>query len=440
MRFYGREDQVQELQSIRDKSFAGYSRFTVVMGRRRIGKTTLVSHALEEKSMVYLFVARKNEAMLCADFAQEINASLNTFVPPETNTFKSLFTFLFKLAETESFSLVVDEFQEFFNINPAFYSDMQNLWDRYRKKTSMNLVVCGSVHSLMHKIFRDEKEPLFGRADATIRLEPFSTATLKEILGDMNPAYKKDDLLAFYTITGGVPKYIELFYDNDAADLEAMVALMVKEGSPFIDEGKSLLIEEFGKNYATYFSVLSAVSSGINTQSRIENVLGGASIGGHLKRLVEDYEILDRKMPIQAKKGTQAVRYLIRDNFIQFWFKYFDNNQSLIEIKNYPALRSLILKDYPSYSGRLLERYFIQKLAESYEFSDIGSWWEAGKEHEDIDIVAICLDGKKALAIEVKRQAHKFQPSVLHEKVIHLQQKALPSYSIEEQCFSLDDM
>jgi AAA+ ATPase superfamily predicted ATPase len=292
----------------------------------------------------------------------------------------------------------------------------------------------------MHKIFRDEKEPLFGRADAMIRLEAFDTATLKTVLRDMNPAYTSDDLLALYTITGGVPKYVELMFDNDASSLEKMIAFMVRDDSPFIDEGKTLLVEEFGKSYTTYFSILSAISSGVNSQSRIVDILGGTSIGGHLKRLVDDYGVLARKTPIIAKPNTKTVRYQFKDNFLQFWFKYFNGNQSLVEIKNFSALQSLIMKDYPGYSGKLLERYFIQKLAESHEFRDVGSWWETGKDHNDIDVVALYLDDKKALAAEVKRQAAKFEPALLHSRAQHLQKKVLNDYVIEERCFSLDDM
>lgn len=73
---------------------------------------------------------------------------------------------------------------------------------------------------------------------------------------------------------------------------------MVPENSSFMDEGKNLLIEEFGKNYATYFSILSAISGGINTQPEIESALGNKSIGGQLKRLIEDYNIIERQRPI----------------------------------------------------------------------------------------------------------------------------------------------
>lgn len=444
MKFYGRKEQLLELQRIESKAFSNHSRFTVVTGRRRIGKTSLVIQALKEERTLYLFVARKNEALLCADFIEQINStlgrSIDIYIPSETNTFRSLFALLLDLAKREAFSLVIDEFQEFYTINPSVYSDMQNLWDQNRKKTHMNLVVCGSVYSLMHKIFRDEKEPLFGRADGYIQLNTFDTKTLKEIMGDMNAQYAHDDLLALYSITGGVPKYVELFFDDDAVDLASMLTAMVREGSPFLDEGKTLLLEEFGKNYTTYFSILSALSRGVNTQAGIESSLGDVSIGGHLKRLEEDYGVLERRQPLLAKPNSRAVRFRIVDNFIQFWFRYFEANQSLIEIKNYALLQKRIHEDYFSYSGHILERYFIQQLSESGDFEAIGAWWERNREHNDIDIVALYPKGNRALAIEVKRQMKKFQPELLHKRVEHLRQKILPDYEIEERCLSLEDM
>ena len=99
-----------------------------------------------------------------------------------------------------------------------------------------------------------------------------------------------------------------------------------------------------------------------------------------------------------------------------------------------------MLESFADYSEKLLERYFIQKLSESYEFRDIGAWWETRKEHCDIDVVAIYLEKKKALAIEVKRQASNFQPETLRTRIEHLKAKALNGYTIEERCLTIEDM
>jgi AAA+ ATPase superfamily predicted ATPase len=345
-----------------------------------------------------------------------------------------------ELAAQRSYNLVIDEFQEFYNINESVFSDMQNIWDSYRKRTNMNLIVSGSVYSLMQKIFQNAKEPLFGRADNIIKLSAFDIATLKVIMNDRYPEYTNDDLLALFTFTGGVPKYIELLFDNTEFDVDGMIEFMVYENSPFTEEGKNLLIEEFGKNYATYFSILSAISGGINTQPKIESALGNKSIGGQLKRLIEDYHIIVRQRPVFSKEGTQAVRYEIQDNFIRFWFNYFDRHRSLIEIKNFKGLRSIIRDEYPTYSGKMLEGYFKQKFAESYKFREIGSWWEPKNEQNEIDIVALKLEKNQAIVAEVKRQKKNFKPGLFAAKVEHLKHKVLPGYTIETFFLSLEDM
>ena len=317
---------------------------------------------------------------------------------------------------------------------------MQNIWDTYRKKSKMNLIVSGSVYSLMQKIFKNNKEPLFGRADNIIKLSAFDLTTLKEIMRDNNPNYTNDDLLALYTFTGGVPKYVELFCDNITLSIDEMILFMVRDNSSFTDEGKNLLIEEFGKNYATYFSILSAISGGINTQPEIEAALGDKSIGGQIKRLIEDYNIIVRQRPILAKEGSQAVRYEIQDNFIRFWFNYFDRYRSLIEIKNFVGLQAIIKANYPTYSGIMLERYFKQQFAESFQYRAIGSWWEPRGNQNEIDIVALKLEKNQAVAAEVKRQKKNFKPELLTAKVEHLRNKLLPKFQFELVCLSLEDM
>ena len=440
MKFYNRTNELADLERIRNLSFQDHSRMTVVTGRRRIGKTSLIIKSVEGTPSIYLFVGRKNETALCAEFAPIIAQSLDTFVPGEIRSFSSLFRYLMELAQNKNFNLVIDEFQEFTNINESVYSDMQNIWDQYKDKSRMNLIVSGSVYSLMQKIFQNSKEPLFGRADNIIKLEAFNLSALKEIIHDYHPRYTNEDLLALYAFTGGVPKYIELFCDNGMLNAQKMIEFMIRENSSFTDEGKNLLIEEFGKNYATYFSILSAISGGINTQPEIESALGNKSIGGQLKRLIEDYNIIFRQRPLMAKAGTQTVRYEIQDNFIRFWFNYFDRYRSLIEIKNFIGLQTIVKADYPTYSGKILEQYFKQKFAESFEYKAIGSWWEARDNQNEIDIVALKMVKNKAVAVEVKRQKKNFKPELFASKIEHLKHKLLPKYDIEAICLTLEDM
>ncbi len=446
MKFYNRESELTELQRIKNLSFTEHSRMTVVTGRRRIGKTSLIMKLTENEPTVYLFVGRKTEAALCSEYISVISNALNIFVPTEISSFRNMFQYLMEVATKQSFNLIIDdnliidEFQEFININESVYSDVQNIWDQYRKRTKVNLIMSGSIYSLMNKIFQNSEEPLFGRADNIIKLSPFDTGTLKKIIHNYNPNYTNDDLLALYTFTGGVPKYLEIICDGTELKVDKMIKFIARENSPFIEEGKNLLIDEFGKNYGTYFSILSAVSGGINTQPGIMAALGDKSIGGQIKRLIEDYNVLKRIRPLGSKEGTQTVRYEITDNFLQFWFNYFDRYRSMIEIKNFAGLQKIIKADYTIYSGKILERYFRQKLAEGKMYRKIGSWWEIKGNLNEIDIVALSLEKNKALAVEVKRKKDRYRSTILAEKVEHLKQKTLYNYNIETSCLSLEDM
>jgi len=439
MKFYNRSKEIAELQRIKLMAYKDHSMLTVLTGRRRIGKTALILNALKNETIVYLFVSRKSEADLCNGFCSEIEKQLAVFVP-KMDSFIDIFRFLFEHGKNHTFSLVIDEFQEFININESIYSEIQNYWDQYRTSTNVNLIVSGSIYSLMTKIFQDKREPLFGRADAMMKLNPFTTNVLKDIMKNYNPDYTNDELLALYTYTGGVPKYVELLVDNKALTIPKMIKYICQSDSPFIDEGRNLLIQEFGKKYGNYFSILDAISSGLNTQSQIEFFMGEKSIGGQLSKLETVYEVIKKQRPIFAKEGSQTVRYEISDHFLRFWFRYIERNRSLIELGNYEGLSKLIYTDYPTYSGKTLELYFKQKLQESFEYRYIGSWWEPKGDQNEVDIVAVTLDNKKVLVAEVKRQRKNFKPQLLESKVEVLKNKVLNKYEINSNCFDIEDM
>ena len=211
-KFYGRETELSRLEEILRQSREDYSRFTVIVGRRRIGKTYLVTHLIREHAddipAVYLFVGKKTEGTLLTTFKQEVRNKLGEFVPDGITSFRELFELLLNIAKRRHFILFIDEFQEYDNINPEVFSDMQELWDRYRHETNMCLIVTGSIYRTIEKIFKTKSQPLFGRDDMMLKMQPFSTDVIRQIMLDNKPDYTNEDLLALWTITGGVAKYI----------------------------------------------------------------------------------------------------------------------------------------------------------------------------------------------------------------------------------------
>ncbi|MDR1243590.1 MAG: hypothetical protein LBJ79_00135 [Endomicrobium sp.] len=146
------------------------------------------------------------------------------------------------LSKHQSFTLIIDEFQEFFNINSSIYSDMQHIWDINKHSSHINLILCGSIYPLMHKIFENSKEPLFGRATSRVQLLPFSIDTLKNILNDYYPKHTNEDLFAMYALSGGVAKYVEFSMQEKAPSFEAMINEILSENLLFLDLGQNIII------------------------------------------------------------------------------------------------------------------------------------------------------------------------------------------------------
>lgn len=201
MKFYDRIEEIATLRKIRENAKEN-AQFTVVTGRRRIGKTSLVLKAYEDTPILYFFVGRKAENLLCNEFRREVESKLEVKLGGTPANFAELFDYVMSLSKELSFTLFIDEFQNFFRVNPSIFSDMQRIWDLAHTSSKINLIVCGSVYSMMTKIFRDKKEPLYNRQNRFMHIRAFKPSVLKNIMHDYAPDYSNDDLLALYSFTG----------------------------------------------------------------------------------------------------------------------------------------------------------------------------------------------------------------------------------------------
>ena len=436
MKFYNREKELALLAKTETKS-EQTAQMTFVVGRRRIGKTSLLVKASAPNTFIYFFVAKKNEGLLCSEFVEEVKQKLNVELFGTIKTFKELFGYLMELSKTLHFTLIIDEFQEFHSINPAVYSDMQHIWDSQKEESKINLILCGSVYSMMKKIFEQSKEPLFGRATQRIHVKALNIETLKEILKDHYPTYTSEDLLTFYMITGGVAKYVELLVEANAFTLEAILDEIFSDNSLFLDEGKNVLIDEFGKEYGNYFSILSLMASSKTSRVEMESILE-MQIGGFLDRLEVDFGLISKVRSMFAKPGSRSVKYKINDNFLNFWFRFIYKYRSAIEIGNLKYVKEIVLRDYKVYSGRVLEKYFTDKMLAEENYSAIGTWWEKNNQNE-IDIIALNENEKRLVIADVKRKAENINIKELKQKAETLAM-LFKDYTIEYQGLSMDNM
>jgi len=456
-KFYNREIQLNKLRDTSNHIAESKGRLSVVVGRRRVGKTRLLNEAFStdakelanKNNYLYLFISRKSEAALVDEFTAVIKNKFDAkFFQP--SSLKDIFEYLFHYATTQPLTLVVDEFQDIEKINSSLFSDLQNLWDSYKNTTMMHFVCCGSLYSLMTKIFKGDKQPLLNRDDHFFKIPPLSPTFIKQVMVDQN-RYCAENMLLWWCLSGGIPKYLEWLSntgENDLidtgseasnAEIKLVFDKLISSSSPLIKEGVHRLVEDFGSEHRTYFDVLGAIANGYTARSRIENYLN-IGIGTILQNLEGDFDILAKMRPITSSENSRDVRYKIVDPFLRFWFKFIYSNRSAVEMENFDYIKKVLNRDFDTFSGGELEALCEAILIESKQFNRIGSYWDNKGENE-IDIVAINDFDKRILIVEVKRQLKRYSHNKLVIKSSGLLSKLkLKNYQVDYQCFSLDNL
>ena len=436
MRFYGRVNEINELKLL-DNLSKEVSQFTVLMGRRRTGKTTLMAQAFSGKDYLYFFIGKKAEQIQCVDFQRQVESVLGIRIHGQVTSIAALLEEIMLQSRGRQITLVIDEFQRLAEIDEGIISRIQDVWDRHHREAHIHLIACGSIYSMMRRIFEDRKEPLFGRKTARIDLKPFSIAMLKEILGEHNPSYTSEDLLMLYAVTGGVAKYVAQLMDEGCRTADDIVRAVCKPSSIFIEEGTELLVGEFGRKYQIYYSILQLIASGMTTQSQIDSIIE-KNTGRYLDTLESEYSLIHKRRPMWAKPNSQGVKYYIDDCFLMFWFRFIESNRSLIELGKNDMLEEIIRQEYPQYSGMVLEKYFRQLYGERERVTEVSHWWDTQGENE-IDLIAIERLDKRATVAEVKRNARKYNPEALEKKYACIK-KNFRGYDVTLRGLSLEDM
>ena len=157
-----------------------------------------------------------------------------------------------------------------------------------------------------------------------------------------------------------------------------------------------------------------------------------------MQNLQNVFGITKQIRPLLSKLETRNTRWQIVDEYMLFYFRFLYSHQDLIELGNYDILKQFILRDYETFTGKTLERYFISKLQEEGNFNKIGGWWDR-KSMNEIDIISI-NDLKKSCKIyEVKRQKKNINLAKVQEKADIFMQN-INDYSCELAALSMEDM
>jgi AAA+ ATPase superfamily predicted ATPase len=419
MKFYGRSAEIDKIRSYWNQVKTGISKILVISGRRRIGKTRLALEATSDFSHLYFFVTRKKVTELLRDWSVQIKEALGDVFFGEFRDIEDLLNFLFDYSKQNPLSVIFDEFQNFSYTNPEVYSIFQKVYDLKKDNSALLLIISGSSHSLMERIFKGTKEPLFGRASEIINLSYLSLTDQAQFLKDQGITSQKEKLF-FFAIFDGVPKYWEEidFYKDKLFSNRLKKLFLEKDW--IWEEGENILREEFGKDYVSYFSVLSAIAKRRRVLSEIEQFTGIKEASVYLKNLEDIYQLIERRIPVTEKSrvSSRKGRYYLQDNFFTFWFALVEPRRYLKEIGQKEQAIQSLLSSLEQFSGRMLEKMTIRTIIEEnplkINFTRIGNYWDR-KGKVEVDVIILKDDTKDAYLFEVKRNKQKITSSVMEK-------------------------
>jgi len=420
-KFVNREE---ELRFLNEEYNRKGSSLVVLYGRRRVGKTELASRFINGKNAMYFLVTEESETQNRKAFQEVVADFCDNFLLKDAivNDWAILFKVLLEKTKNEKMVLIIDEFQYLGKSNPAFPSVFQKIWDTLLKEENIMVILSGSLITLMESQTLSYSSPLYGRRTGQIKLKQISFSSY----GEFYPTKSYKDLIEYYSITGGVPKYIELFYDDK--DIFSAINKNILSKQSFLYDEPNFLLQREVTEVGSYFSVIKVIAAGNQKLSKIAANLGLKQTGltKYLKTLI-DLDILKREVPItednpeKSKKGL----YKIKDNFILFWFKFIYPNLSFIESGNSELAMNKIKKNLrDGHISSIYEDICIETMWKlnkesgwGFAFDKVGRWWN---NNEEIDIVAFEKDGDDIIFGECKYWEGKVGINVL----LSLEEKA----------------
>ena len=420
-KFVDREEEMMTLQSEYERPG---SSLVILYGRRRVGKTALISEFIKGKNALFFLASEESEAQNRTAFKEKAadftgNELLRQF---DAKSWDILFQTIMQTPFQEKPIIVIDEFQYIGKSNPAFPSIFQRIWEEQLKDRSVMVILCGSLISMMESQTLSYSSPLYGRRTAQIRLKQIPFRYYHEFFPDKSPR----ELVEYYSVTGGVPKYIEFFSESN--DIYHAIQKNILNRSGYLYDEPHFLLQQEVSEIGNYFSVIRAIAAGNSKLSAISTVLEvkSTSLTKYLKTLI-DLDILEREVPVTEENPEKSKKglYKIKDNYLRFWFAFIYPNMSFIESGNsaivLDKIRKSMVSGHTAFVYEDVCREQMWKLnangAWPFHFSKLGRWWDSRNE---IDIAAIDPDGSNLILGECKFWQEPVGSNILYA----LEQKA----------------
>ncbi len=417
--FIGRERELASLNNLYD---SGKFEFVVLYGRRRVGKTALINRFIDGKRAIYFMGVESNAKQNLENFSTSIFELVSGMHGAETSfaTFQAALDMVFQLSLHERIVLVIDEYPYVARASKSLASTLQLLIDKYKEKSKLMLILCGSSMSYMEDHVLAYKAPLYGRRTSQIKLQPFGFGETCRCFAN----YSDEEKALAYGVMGGTPQY--LLQMSDRLSIEQNIKNTYLNPTSAIYEEPTNLLKQEVREPAIYTAIITAIATGASRMSEISSKVSENTnvCSIYLKNLVS-LGIVQKETPYGEKSSKKSI-YSIEDNMFRFWYRFVPENTSMIARGAADLVYKRIEPHLSAYMGKVFEEIcaqYLWKLLLSgncpIEFQSLGRWWGNDPLHKcqaEIDVMGE-QNNDTALFAECKWTAEKVDLSVLETLV-----------------------
>jgi AAA+ ATPase superfamily predicted ATPase len=378
----------KELDLLEEEYLSDDFKFTVLYGRRRVGKTTLLKEYISPKPYIYFLVTLEAFPIVLRRFQTLVADFLEDDFLREVSltSFEQIFSYIVKQNISKKIVIVIDEFQYLGKLDKSIPSQFQYIVDEVLKSKNIHLVLCGSIISMMYEQTLSHNSPLYGRRTSSIKLDALSFKYLSSFF----PKKSEIELIELYAVLYGVPKYLELFKEN--ANIFREIEKNILDKGAFLYEEPRFILQNEVNEPMTYFTILETIANGEHKLGAIAGKLNKnvQNITSFISKLIE-LEIIYKEVPIterlphKSKKGL----YFIKDNFFRFWFSYVLPYRSQLELGNTDYAMVKIKENFSGFVAKIYEDLSVEYMLKNYPVLKAGRWWS---KDEEIDVVGVGED------------------------------------------------
>ncbi|HRQ42448.1 MAG TPA: ATP-binding protein [Chloroflexota bacterium] len=348
--FIGRREELKLLDRLWNSSD---SELIILYGRRRVGKTRLLTHWINQRVTPRPGLYWMAEPTSAVDQLRSFSQALANYSDPDEPApldftyanWEQALRQVSLLAGQQRMALFIDEITYLMDINPDIIGTLQKVWDHRLKESNILLVLSGSHMGVIEKKLLSYRAPLYGRATTTMKLQPLPYGVTKEYF----PEYSPIERVKVYAIWGGVPAYWERI-DPTESVMQNLRAQLQPSNSWMVDEPR-LLLQDFLTDMYNYVGIMRAMAMGAQTLKEIgdRNGLSSTHMSSYLS-ILRDTEFVERIVPVtQREMESRLGRYIVTDPYLRFYYRFLAAYQSKLALGQQQEVLRTIETNLPEF-------------------------------------------------------------------------------------------